>query len=145
MRVVIEGHHLPGRCFVSEGQLLEHVHVGIQIGREPSDLVPADAPAATWELEVRVVDVDGGRDFRGPAVQGKRGDRFLYLVWGELAGPGPFHMFRRAKLMVGRVDAAVMDAAVAADALRASVHLTDDRGGPRCARVDPPAIAWTAG
>jgi Family of unknown function (DUF5990) len=29
--------------------------------------------------------------------------------------------------------------------LSARVRLTDDRGGPRCARVDPPAISWNVG
>jgi Family of unknown function (DUF5990) len=38
-----------------------------------------------------------------------------------------------------------MAAAVASGALHASVHLTDDHGCPRCARVDPPAIHWSAG
>ncbi len=27
---------------------------------------------------------DGSFDFRGPAVQGKRGERFIYLTWGDL-------------------------------------------------------------
>jgi hypothetical protein len=145
VRVVIDGHHLPGRTFHSDGVLLENVHVGTQIGREASDLVPADASSARWELDVRVVDVEGGRDFRGPAVQGKRGDRFLYLTWGDLDGVGHFVMFRRAKLMLDRIDPDLLDAAVNEGAtLVARVHLTDDRGCPRCARVDPPAIAWEA-
>lgn len=47
-------------------------------------------------------------------------------------------MFRHAKLM--------LDPAYAADdgtTLVRTLPLTDDKGGPRCARVVPPAIAWT--
>ena len=29
--------------------------------------------------------------------------------------------------------------------MAARVRLTDDKGGPRCARVDPPAVEWTLG
>ena len=62
------------------------------------------------EVEVQVVDPTGvdGPDFRGPAVQGKRGERFLYLTWGDVGPDGEFEMFRRAKLMLDRVDPQVM-------------------------------------
>jgi hypothetical protein len=53
-------------------------------------------------------------------------------------------MFRRAKLMLSRVDPALVDEAdVDGRCLVADVVLTDDRGGPRCARVDPPAVRWS--
>jgi len=52
-------------------------------------------------------------------------------------------MFRRAKLMLHRVDPALVTAAEAGGALVATVDLTDEHGCPRCARVDPPAIRWT--
>ena len=55
-------------------------------------------------------------------------------------------MFRRAKLMIGDIDPELLAAADAADgALVASISLTDERGGPRCARVRPPAITWRSG
>ena len=102
-------------------------------------VVAADAASARWETEVAVV----GDDFRGPAVHGRRGERFVYLTWGDLSGGG-FAMFRRAKLMLvagrpvpgrrgrGRRRPLVAD-----------VVLTDEKGGPRCARVDPPAVRWS--
>ena len=43
-------------------------------------------------------------------------------------------MFGRAKLMLA-------DAPEAA-AVTARVHLTDERGLPRCARLRPPAVEW---
>jgi hypothetical protein len=55
-------------------------------------------------------------------------------------------MFRRAKLMLDRVDPALMTEAEESDRpLVADVRLTDEKGGPRCARVDPPAVVWGVG
>ena len=94
-------------------------------------------------MDVEVVRKDGALDFRGPAVQGKRGDRFIYLTWGELGPDGSFEMFRRAKLVLDRVEPQVIEAAAAAGRLRAVVDMTGGDGGPRCARVDPPAVVWS--
>jgi hypothetical protein len=47
-----------------------------------------------------------------------------------------------AKLMLNRVDSALMRDATKQGPLSARVRLTDDCGAPRCARVDPPAIVW---
>jgi hypothetical protein len=135
MRLVIRGHDLPGATYA------QHVRIGVglQVGSEPVDVVAGDAGSARWETDVRRVE----DDLRGPAVQGRRGDRFVYLTWGDLSGDG-FEMFRRAKLMLDRVDPAlVAEADDSRRALVADVRLTDDRGGPRCARVDPPAVRWS--
>ena len=149
MRVHVVGEALPGRSFPRpEGGLYENVHVALQDGRDPVGLVPGNANDASWEVDVRVVTTaDGHVDFRGSAVHGKRGDRFLYLTWGDVGDDGSFEMFRRAKLMLDRVDPAVMQGAIDdARVLTAKVQLTDAQGGPRCARVDPPAVQWsTAG
>ena len=139
MIVRIRGRDLPGRTFVSDGEQLTNVHVGPQLGRDPADLVPADAPSAEWTVEVDRRD----GDWHGPAVQGKKGDRFLYLTWGDVAPDGTFAMFRRAKLMLDRIDPAVL--ASAGEELVADIVLTDARGCPTCARVDPPMLEWSAG
>lgn len=132
--MVIEGRDLPGRRFAE----YDNVHVALQVGREPVGLVPGDAARAEWSTEVRVTD----GDFRGPAVQGRRGERFLYLTWGSPDADG-WGMFRRAKLMLDRVDPALVAAAdQSGGALRATVNLSDELGCPRCARVDPPAVTW---
>ena len=148
MRVVIEGFELPGRTFCSpDGSPLTNVHVGVQIRADPSELVSADASAAGWELDVQVAEQPGGSfDFRGPAVHGRRGDRFLYLTWGNVADEGGFEMFRRAKLMLDRIDPELVATAVRQGLpLVGRIRLTDGRGGPRCARVDPPDLTWTIG
>ena len=132
MRLVIEGHHLPGRSCGG----YDDIHVGVQRRREPADLVPGDATEARWEMDVGVVERGADRDFRGPEVQGRRGERFVYLTWGTGNGQD-FEMFRRAKLMLAE--------APDAEVVRAVVHLTDERGMPRCARLRPPALEWRSG
>jgi Family of unknown function (DUF5990) len=123
---------------------MTNVHVGVQVGREPAELVKADAHRASWAFDIDVVERDGDVDFRGPIVQGKRSERFIYLTWGEVSPGGEFEMFRRAKLMLNRIDAEVVDSALTKGHLLAKIDLTGDDGGPRCARVDPPAISWSA-
>jgi len=148
MIVVIEGFELPGREFCEpDGSSLTNVHVGVQVRSDPSELVRGDASKARWELDVMVVEQPGGSlDFRGPAVHGRRGDRFLYLTWGNVDSDGGFHMFRRAKLMLDRIDPELVAAAERQTLpLVGTIRLTDQRGGPRCARVDPPDLAWAIG
>ena len=139
--VRIVGTDLPGRRWDE----CEGVHVGVQCKRDVEQLVAGDADGATWDLTVGVLDAADGLDFRGPYVQGKRGERFLYLSWGCVADHGGFAMFRRAKLMLAAVDAAVVRSADRpGHRLVANLGLTDGRGGPRCAAVRPPVITWTA-
>ena len=148
MRVVIEGVDLPGRTFCDpDGRPLDDVRVGIQVRQEPCELVPGDAIAAHWNLDVQVVlGSDASVDFRGPAVHGKRADRFLYLTWGNVDNHGRFEMFRRAKLMLNRIDRELVSSAEQEQRpLVGTVRLRDAYGGPRCARVDPPDLEWKLG
>ena len=78
-------------------------------------------------------------------MQGKRGERFVYLTWGNVGGDGSFKMFRRAKVMFGQIDATlVRNAAGDGATLVGRVRLSDRRGQPLCARVVPRAIEWRA-
>ena len=122
---------------------MRNVHVGVQLRRDPTQLVRADTIQARWELDVDVVRNDGVVDFRGPAVQGTRGERFIYLTWGNLDDAHGFEMFRRAKLMLDRIDPVLIESATRLGRLAATVDLTDELGGPRCARVGPPALVWS--
>jgi hypothetical protein len=131
MRIVIDAHDLPGVEFVSDVVPLHQVHVAVQIGKGPVGLVRGDADTARWEIDVPTVIADGGVDLRGPAVHGKRGERFLYLTWGDVGAGDSFAMFRRAKLMIGDIEPELLAAAVREDGvLVASLSLTDERGGP---------------
>ena len=143
MLLEIRGHHLPGRVFDHDDVGASNVHVGLQIGREPADLVAGDAETAEWSTEIRVKQVDGVLDFAGSAVQGRRGGRFIYLTWGDVGEDGAFAMFRRAKLMLDDIDPVLVVRAEAGGRLIARVDLTDEHGGPRCARLKPPALSLT--
>jgi hypothetical protein len=130
VRIVIEATDLPGP---------PDVRVGVQRKRRPGDVldpVAADAASATWSLECTVRD----GDVSGAYVEGPPGGRFVYLSWlrdGE--------MFRRAKLMLDGVPAEVLAEAEQSGSLVGRLGLTDERGGPLCAAVRPPAIVWSAG
>jgi len=145
VRVTIRGHNLPGRRFSAGDCDHDNVHVAVQERRDPVGLVRGDAESASWDIDIRVEHTgDGELDFKGPAVHGKRGERFMYLTWGNVSSDGSFEMFRRAKLMLNRADPQLVRGAER-DGLHlvATVDLTDRRGGPRCARVDPPALVWS--
>jgi hypothetical protein len=142
LRIRIEGTSLPGRTFCEHA----NVHVGVQCRSDAADLVPGDAAEAVFEFDVDILPSDdGGWDFRGPHVHGKRGERFVYLTWGDRSPTGEYAMFRRAKLHLSCLDEALITAAAEpAHHLVARLSLTDGRGGPRCASLRPPAIDWTA-
>jgi hypothetical protein len=146
MLVQIEGTNLPGRSCAPgpNGETYENIYVGIGIQRDPVDLVPGDAPAAHWQVDVRTVRVeDGSIDFRGRFVHGPRGDRFLYLNWGTVAADGAFTLFRRAKLTLSEIDPSLVEQALRQNcSLACTVNLTDKKGNPTCARLNPPEIAW---
>ena len=145
MRIELRGRDLPGRTAWSETVELKNVHVGLQERADPIDLVPGDAAAATWALEVAVTTQPDNRlDFAGPVVQGRRGQRYLYLTWGDVGADGSFAMFRRAKLMLDAIDPRLVRAAEQADrTLVGEICLTDRRGGPICAQVKPPDLVWS--
>ncbi len=151
MLVRIDGEDLPGvRCRRipekrdGSGEQHANVHVGVQGRREVVDLVPGSASSARWVLEVTTRDgADGELDVGGPFVHGRRGDRFVYLSWGEVTPTGEFVMFRRAKLHFGDVDPDLLrEAAGCGATLVARVRLSDDHGQPRGARVRPPDVLW---
>jgi hypothetical protein len=145
----IRGYDLPGaRCVGLPGiakPAYEAVHVGVQRQREVVDLVRGDAPEACWDLRIDVVPGrDGGLDFRGPWVQGKPGERFVYLSWGEVGEDGQFAMFRRAKLWIGTIGEERLQRAIETGAaIEGRLPLTDSRGGPLCASVRPPVLQWS--
>ena len=66
------------------------MHVGIQVGKAPRELVRGDADTTSWTIPIEVVAHEGGLDFRGAAMQGRPGARFIYLTWGDVAEDGSF-------------------------------------------------------
>jgi hypothetical protein len=153
--VVVDAVELPGlEC---KDMTYKNIHVGVcdRAWRQapvvqPSrpwgvrGLVPGDAAAAKWELEIVVKDADGELDFGGHFVRGTRGDRHIGLAWGEVPGDGSFRLFRGAKLRLDAIDReAVLDARTPGKRLVARLGLTDEKGHPRCASVRPPAVTWS--
>ena len=146
VKIELRGLRLPGRTFCdADGRPLENVHVAVQRKQEAEHPVPGDARDAWWDLDVIVrTAADGSLDFGGPYVHGRGGDRFVYLTWGDVGADGTFAMFRRAKLMLDRIDPELVRTADAdGRALIGTVELSDAKGHPRCARVDPPAVRWS--
>lgn len=113
------------------------MHVGIQLNRDAAELIPADASEASWRTEIDVVELRGARDFRGPAVQGKRNERFVYLVWVNVDADGAQTRLGRAKLMLDDLLPAGVDPF---DTVTARVDLTDESGRARCARLPTAAV-----
>lgn len=140
MQLEIEGTDLPGRTFRNAAVPVYDVHVGVQLGKEPTQLVPADAARAEWVIEVRVKQTAAGWDFAGPAVHGRRGERFVYLTWGNV-GPGGFELIRRLKIRLGSLDPEMVAAAeLGGSPIRLRIALTDRHGGPLCGSLDASSV-----
>ncbi len=145
VRVMIEGIDPPGRsCDMGpDGVAHGNIHVGIGQGAGAVDQVPGDS-AAVWTVETRVVRVGEGLDFRGPLVNGRRGDRFIYVSWGDVDDAGHFTMFRRAKIGLSAIPTDLVERAVRDGvALVCTVRLTDSKGHPRCARIPSEELGWS--
>lgn len=149
MRIHIEGDHLPGLICgpgpdFPDGHF--NVHVAVQGRRGQQDLlglVPGDSRGAVWDIECEIVPPGPAVDFRGPQIQGSPHRRFIYLTWGAFAHE-QFTMFRRAKIWLDAIPAAVLDRALDRGLLVANLGLTDEYGWPLCASVRPPLVTWTA-
>lgn len=118
------------------------VLVGMPRGRDVVSPRPVVGETMRFDAALDVVVTSAGVDYRGPWVQGPRGDRFLHLCWGHDEGEG-FVLQRRAKLMLGVLDPAEMASAASDATLEGRLSLVDARGEPLCAAVRPPQIRWT--
>lgn len=138
MRVEVIGYNPPGRSCGAGESHVANIHVGLGLKDQPHDLFRGDEDTH-WTVDVKVVD----DDFRGKFVHGKRGDRFLYINWGDVDDDGTFRLFRRAKVMLSEVDPKlVAHAESSGKPLVARVNLTDEKGFPTCARFRPSDIEW---
>ncbi|WP_331728199.1 DUF5990 family protein [Streptomyces sp. NBC_00158] len=150
MQIRIEGFGLPGRsCPPGPGfPGYDDVHVAVQPRErdaQPLAPHPGDAGSALWTLDCTARRGAGGVDVTGTFVQGRPGQRFVYLAWSGVDGSGVRTVFRRAKLMLDAVDPSTADAAADTGLLTARLALTDAHGRPLCAAVRPPAVTWSAG
>lgn len=118
-----------------------------QLGR--ADLLPPARRGRDWlefEIPLELVSTaDGEAKVRGPAVQGPRGGRFLYLASGTRAGDALSPWDRRAKISLETLplDAIRTRPAGAVVVLTGEIRGTAKDGGPACASVPLLAGAWT--
>ena len=139
MRVVLRG--LPGvDCTDAKtGETWHNVRVGVQRGKEPDEIRPASGHKLSWTLPVTFT----ADDVRGPHVQGKKGDRFVYLTWGVADAAERFAMFRRTKLFFATIPPhLIADVGKLGGVLEATLPGTDARGGPMSGGVRPPVVEW---
>lgn len=132
MIVEIRGANPPGRrCNPApEHGPYEDVNVGLGRYTDPVGLVPGDTEHPVWRIEVRVTRRDG-LDYSGPQVDGRRGNRHIYINWLNRELGGELRLFRRGKIMLDGLDADLVDRAESTDAaLICTIKLTNDRGHP---------------
>ncbi len=132
--------NLPGTQWMDKSA----VRLGIQKAKEVIEDVPAQGEEVLFSAMVRVRPLapEGAVDFSGPFVQGKAGERFLYLCWGERQGQ-QWEGFRRAKVPFRLLSPALLAAALAAaKPVHAVINMTDAKGGPLCATVPEASIQW---
>ncbi len=134
--VSVYGIELPGARF-EDGQ---GVQVGLRVKDEIENPVSADLDDARWQADIRVREMKPGYDFTGPAVRGRRGERFLALAWTE---DEDGEIFRALKIRLDRLPADLVCQALRGDVgVRATIRLTDDQGGPLCATAPSSHLAW---
>lgn len=141
-RVVCEGIP-PDRFEGCEGR--HDIRVALQTKDGHVAGTPAGPAALAWTTEVAVkAGPDGAPDFAGPAVHGKRGERFFYLS-GSSERYGHREMFRRIKVHLRDVTSAQIGRVATTDGvLEARVHVVAKDGGPACASVPLLGGGWTA-
>ena len=119
----------------------------LQLGKE--ELVePTLATKAriSFDFTVEAVEDSSATGFRlrGPAVQGRAGERFAYLCIGTYAGQVDAPYARRAKISLEGITRKLVAAAKAKSFGKLEVHFagTDSRGGPACASVPLLGKGW---
>ena len=119
-------------------------HLGISRGTEILDLVSTQEPTAEFHATAEVIDKPSGRDFRGPYVFGKVGERFLYLNWGTQTAHGwTSGAGGRTKLQLGFISPADLEEALLGRPLVAELTLGTEAGRPAFATVKAPVLQWS--
>lgn len=133
---------LPGNYLGDQISLL----VGIQHGQETTQITPlASADEASFDFEFTLFGEGDGMDVGGPFVHGRKGDRFVYLVWGHQTQGEPFVRYARTKLMFNDVPRELMLAVAGGSTgvLVCTLQATNDKGAESSGTVRPPRVAWS--
>ena len=120
----------------------------LQLGK--SDLVPpirVTERAVVFETDVELIAGSKAEPFRlrGAAIQGRPGNRFLYLNSGTYAGDRASAWSRRAKVPLLGITAGLAKAAGRKNnILECQFSGTAKDGGPACASITLLPPGWTA-
>ena len=97
-----------------------------------------------FDVPITVTDADGAVSFGGPFVQGKPGDRFLYVDIGKYAGQRNTTWARRIKVPLGNINWALIEQAVkSGKAIETRIPGTAKDGSPTAASTAKIQSAWT--
>lgn len=121
------------------------VEFALQLGKSAaSSLAQRQSSAGSelrFEFALPVVMAEGsdGPDFRGPACQGPKGKRFVYLCSGRSAGQFSSPWTRRLKVPLSGITAELVEAALSIQTAVLETHVpgTARDGGPTAATVKP--------
>ena len=122
-----------------------HVEYALQLGRD--ELVKPTSRTAkgiVFEFTVEVIEDDttGSFRLRGPAVQGPRGKRFVYLCVGGYAGDTSANVGGRVKVSLEGITSTLLEKAKRGDTLEAQFEGTGRNGGPAYASVRLLGEGW---
>jgi hypothetical protein len=119
----------------------------LQLNRD--ELVkPSSSTKGRISFDFEVEAVEGSQKdafrLRGPAVQGRPGERFVYLRIGTYAGQTGTDVARRAKIGLEGITRKLVDAVRAkrGGVLEVQFAGTDSRGGAACATVPLLGKGW---
>ena len=107
--------------------------------------VSQDALVFDFAVTVSGAGADGGPRLLGPCVQGPPGGRFVYLNSGTYAGAPGRSGGRRAKVPLGGISWALIEALPAGGRLEAHIAGTARDGGVACASVPLLPPGWRVG
>jgi hypothetical protein len=123
---------------------LPGVSFAVQLGRDKLlEPTSCKTSALTFDTSIKVVEGKSGTTLSGPAIQGRAGEKFVYVNSGKRAGQASSCWDRRAKVMLSDVDANVLkQLRDHGGTLVTEINGTGGDGGPSCARVPILGGGW---
>lgn len=140
LALVFYCYNLPGTEFDGKTE----ARLGIQQGNNVIEDVPADSENVVFTISLRVIlnAQTEQFDLRGPFVQGKAGERFVYLVWGQRDGAN-WTTLRRAKFYLRCINSErLIPALDSGQPISVRLNMTDAKGKPLTASIHEPSFQF---